>query len=246
MSKNVMITLKRERTDIERIKIMQWFLDTDCKKWILAEETGNLGYKHWQIRFSSRYDLKTLRFIFGINAHIEECSDVWDYEKKEGKYYTSDDNPYKLQVRFGTMTETQKKVLAHADQQNDREITVWYEEKGRVGKTWFAMHLAEIGKGFYVPPILNKTQAIIQWVASGYKGEEYVLVDIPRNAKWSDELMIALEMIKDGWSFDTRYSAKLKIIRGVKVIVLTNGKPKLNKLSQDRWDILNEAGEPLS
>lgn len=246
MSKNYMITLKRVKTDIERIKLLEWFLATDTKKWVIAEETGNLGYKHWQIRMTSRYDHKTLCSIFGKNAHIEECSDNWEYEKKEGKYYCSDDTPEKLQVRYGKMTRTQKRVLDHADLQNDRQITVWFDEKGKVGKSWFALHLAETGKGFYVPPVLKTTQAIIQWIASGYGNQEYILVDIPRNAKWSDELMIALEMVKDGWTFDTRYSSKLRIIRGVKVIVLTNSKPKLNKLSADRWDILGEDGEPLT
>lgn len=241
-----MITIKRVKTDIERVKLLDWFIATDTKKWVIAEETGNFGYKHWQIRMSSRYDFKTLQAIFGKNAHIEECSDTWDYERKEGKYITSWDTIENLQTRFGVLRPAQARVLALADLQNDREITVWYDQKGAIGKTWLGKHLYQTGKGFFCPPTIHTAQGYIQWVSSGYNGEKYIIIDIPRNQKWTNELYIAVETIKDGLVYDARYSSKVKDISGAKVIVLTNNMPKLDKLSVDRWQILGEGGEPLT
>lgn len=112
---------------------------------------------------------------------------------------------------------------------------VWVDTKGNVGKSWLCGALYERGLACIVPPTIDTVTKMMQWVASGYRGEPYIVIDIPRSWKWSKELYTAVESIKDGLVYDTRYSAKMRNIRGVKVLCLTNETPKLDKLSVDRW-----------
>jgi len=74
-----------------------------------------------------------------------------------------------------------------------------------------------------------------------------VIIDIPRSWKWNEALYTAIETIKDGLVYDPRYSAKMRNIRGVKVLCMSNTMPRVSALSEDRWDIIKEegGGEPF-
>lgn len=218
--------------------------NNDCKKWIIAKEVGKNGYKHWQIRLES----SNPEFFAWVKkhiptAHVEKASagvDESAYETKEGQYWKSTDRVDTLRQRYGSLRPAQKRALQALQATNDREVVVWYDETGNVGKSWFTGHLWETGKAYYVPPTVDTVKGMIQWVASCYMDggyRPYVIIDIPRSWKWSDQLYTAIESIKDGLIYDTRYHSRMINIRGVKVIVMTNTLPKLDKLSQDRWRI---------
>ncbi|APR73541.1 replication associated protein [Chicken associated smacovirus] len=240
-----MLTIPR-KVHKRTLKIM--LEQNDVKKYIIAKERGFGGYEHWQIR------LKTSNKNFFIwckinipEAHVEEAMDTWDYERKEGVYWTSDDTNEIRALRFGKPNLKQKRVLKLLKYQGDRNILVWYDPVGKAGKSWIVGHLWEQGKACYVPPTLGTPKEIIQWVHSAYDNEGLIIIDIPRSWKWNEALYTAIETIKDGLVYDPRYSARMKNIRGVKVLVMTNTYPRVSALSEDRWDIINEGGEaPLS
>ena len=117
---------------------------------------------------------------------------------------------------------------------------VWYDQAGKQGKSWLVGHLWETGKACYVPPTMSTPKEIIQWVHSAYKGEGLIVIDIPRTWSWSEPLYTVIETVKDGLVYDPRYSANMRNIRGVKVLVMSNDKPKVGKLSADRWVIWEE------
>lgn len=216
--------------------------NNDCKKWIIGKEKGRNGYEHWQVRVES----SNAGFFEWCkqhipSAHVEKAERGVDeclYERKEGQFWCSADRPEILRQRYGKLTDRQKRVLKALRTTNDREVMVWYDQRGNVGKSWLTGHLWERGEAYYVPPTIDTVKGMIQWVAScyfdgGYR--PYVIIDIPRSWKWSDQLYCAIESIKDGLIFDTRYKSRVINIRGVKVLVLTNNKPKLDALSADRW-----------
>lgn len=213
----------------------------DCKKWIIAQEVGKNGLRHYQCRLVSSNDdffdwCKTHIAI----AHLEKAeTDKFDYERKDGRFWTDRDTVEIRKTRFGTPTEQQKTYLKWLRIQSVREIDVWYDPKGQKGKSWLANHLYETGKAHYVPPYLTTVQAIIQTAASLYIKEwrPIIIIDLPRSMKWSEELYVAVEAIKDGLIMDPRYSANTVNIRGVKVLVMTNNKVVPKKLSVDRWRI---------
>lgn len=245
LTTTVMMTLPRERESIEEVYLLQWMLDNDIHKWIIAKETGNDGYKHWQVRMNTRYDFDELKKAFP-KAHIEQASDVYDYETKEGNYIRSDDNVEQLQARFGELRNNQKSIIRNLDGQNDRCIDVIIDPYGNTGKTWLARHLYQKGKGFYVPPTITDARALIQYVANGYKGEPIIIVDIARSTKWTNALYVAVETLKDGLVYDARYKTTVRDIHGCKVLVTCNVSPKLDKLSRDRWRLFDSNGVPLS
>ena len=247
MSKNWMITKPRnpERESIEECNILQWILNRDVHKWIVAKERGTFGYEHWQIRIQCNLSFDEMKQEWGENAHIEEASDNYEYERKEGRFIASSDTVHTLQSRFGDLRPNQRRILNRTDMQSDRGVTVVVDHKGNNGKSWLCRYLYENGRALYVPPTIKSAQGIIQFIASGYRGEEYIIIDIPRSTRWSSDLYVAVETVKDGLVYDTRYSARTRNIYGVKVLVMCNTKPNVAKLSADRWDLIDQEGRGL-
>ncbi len=250
MVTHYMITAPRKGCDgISRI--LHYIRTFDVHKWVIGAEIGASGYEHWQIRMGMRFDkVDEARVSFGIywgdtNFHIEECSDNYEYECKEGTYIASWDTMEVRRQRFGCMRWYQMTTIERVRKSNDREIVVWYDPTGNVGKSWLAGHLYETGEAYYIPPYLKDVNSMIQTLASlaiedkkrGLPPRPLVVIDIPRSWKWSEPLYTAIEAMKDGLIMEPRYSAKPINIRGIKVLVLTNTEPKLDKLSSDRWVI---------
>lgn len=231
-NKVYMVTIPRSGIVKKRFfeMIEQW----DIHKWVYAVEKGKHGYKHVQGRFQTSKSFEEIKKQLP-GAHIEEASDTWEYERKGGRYLTSEDTPEIIKVRFGKPRRVQIYAERVLQSTNDREVMVWIDEQGNCGKTWFTIHLWETGKACYVPPTLGTPKEIIQWVHSAYNHEPYIIIDIPRSWKWNEALYTAIETVKDGLVYDPRYTARMRNIRGVKVMCVTNTCPKLDKLSADRW-----------
>lgn len=245
MSQTWMMTIDRnpERESIEEVKILQWILKHDVHDWIVAKETGTFGYHHWQIRMRTNLNFDEMKQAFP-KAHIEPGEDNYDYEKKDGNYIWSGDTIESLQCRFGELRENQKRIMDNLDTQGDREIDVVIDN-GNTGKTWLARHLFHTSKGFYVPASIDTPQKIIQFICSGWRGERIIVIDIARSTRWNDGLYTAMEVIKDGMIYDTRYHTTMKDIHGVKVLVTCNHKPNTSKLSLDRWRLWGKTGRRL-
>ena len=159
MTETYMLTVPRE-VGKKAIKVM---IETnDCKKWIVAKETGKNGYEHYQIRLQTSNDL----FFKWVKnhmpkAHVEPCTDKWEYERKEGQYWTSKDTALIRQCRFGKPNKQQENFLKKLKTQSDRQIDVIYDEKGGWGKSWLTRHLWETKQCYYVPPTVSTVQGHI-------------------------------------------------------------------------------------
>lgn len=243
MGKIYMLTIPRSKC--HKREIMTFLDSHDVHRWIVAKETGKGGYEHWQVRLSTSATFDEIKTAFPY-AHIEESTQWCNYERKEGRYVCSEDTNPILRCRFGTPRDNQRRILGRIYTQSDRGIDVIVDTSGNHGKSWLSRHLWENGKAYIVPSTINTTQGIIQYIASGYANEGIVIIDIPRSCKWTPQLYEAIEVIKDGLIYDTRYSAKMRDIYGVKVLIMTNTKPQLDKLSKDRWRLWNSNGDPLT
>lgn len=227
-------------------EILHSLESVDSKKWTIGIEQGKRGYQHYQIRYEASGDKdeawnRVKSFI--PTAHIELANDserAWKYERKDGHYWCSWDTIEVRAQRYGQLRPFQKAVLKALRNQNDREILVWYDQEGKMGKSWLTGHLWENGQACVVPATINEPKAIIQYVASTYDKEPIVIIDIPRAGKWNNALYEAIEVIKDGLVYDTRYSGRMKNIKGIKILVMTNSYPKVDKLSKDRWKVIME------
>lgn len=243
MSQIFMITIPRLNT--HRREIMEFIKNNDIHKWIVAKETGRSGYEHWQIRLSTNRSFEDLKGVFPT-AHIEPSTEWGDYERKEANFVCDQDTNDVLRCRFGKLRENQRRILREVYRSSDRSIVTVYDPCGGTGKSFLCRWLYERNLGFYVPPTVRNTQGIIQYVASGYRGQRIIVIDIPRSSRWTNELYEGIETIKDGLVYDTRYSAKMRDIWGVKVLCLTNTQPCLDSLSLDRWILITSDGVRIS
>lgn len=231
------------RTEATKRKIMAFIDSQDIHKWVIGREVGKNGYEHWQCRFEwldkdSPDAFKIWKDWF-YSAHIEPArqTDNWNYEKKEGRYFAWNDNKDKTRQRYGPLRRNQSEVLALLDKTNDRQIVLWHDKNGNMGKSFLCAALWERRLGYYCPPYLTSVKEIIQFVASGYDEEPYIVIDLPRAMKWDKSLYAGIEAIKDGLIAEPRYHAETRNIKGVKVLVMSNTRPDLDKLSEDRWVI---------
>lgn len=227
-------TSEREISKRE-LKIM---LDkNDCKKWIIGFEVGKNGLRHYQVRLVTSND----NFFEWVKAHIptahiEKANQGWsDYERKSGRFITSDDTAEIRQVRFGTLRPLQKKILKIVGTQNDRQIDVFLDSVGNHGKSWLTIHLWERGQALVVPRSESSAAKISAFICSAWRGEPFIIIDIPRASKPKPEWYEAIEELKDGLVFDGRYSGRCRNIRGCKLIIFTNVELDLKRLSHDRW-----------
>lgn len=230
-----MITAPRSGTSKREIR--EILEQTDAKRWIIAKETGKNGYEHWQIRVTaSRPDFFDYVGDRCPRWHIEKAqTEEFTYERKEGRYWTSDDTTEIRKCRFGRLREDQQRIIQDLLVQGDRCIDVFYDPVGNRGKSWLSVHLFETGQGLIVPRYSCTPEKLSAFICSAYKGEPFIIIDIPRASKPSTALYETMEEIKDGLVFDPRYSGHTRDIRGVKLAVFTNHKLKLDSLSDDRW-----------
>lgn len=218
----------------KELKIM---LDVnDCKKWIIASEIGKGGYEHWQIRIET----SNKNFFNWVKeqipeAHVEEASDTWTYEKKDGQYISSEDTPEVRAVRFGKPNGLQSQIIKKLQSQDVRSIDAYVDKIGNVGKSWLTIHLWEKGKALIVPRSASTSEKLSAFICSSWKGEPIIIIDIPRARKITEELYETMEEIKDGLVFDHRYQGRARNLRGVKLLVFSNKYLNLKKLSEDRW-----------
>lgn len=246
MSSTFMLTIPAERGKFDFYHWLKILEVWNVKKYVIGLEEGKGGYKHWQARLQISGEAKMViggteitffefMKLYYKQAHIEEASDTWNYERKEGRFISSEDTPAILKIRYGALKPEQKKMLQILESQGDRQIDVWLDPSGNHGKSWLSVHLWETGRALVVPRSSTTAEKLSAFICSSWKGEPIIIIDIPRASKVSASLLETMEEVKDGLVFDHRYSGSTRNVRGVKVMVFTNSELPLKKLSKDRW-----------
>lgn len=139
-----------------------------------------------------------------------------------------------LKIVDTNVKEWQTHILDILKQPTDRKIHWYWESKGNVGKSVFVKYLS-----FYheVMKIGGRCHDI--YFAAGKK--DHYVIDIPRTVTYlSDAHYIAIEELKNGHVFSSKYESGEKLFPVPHVIVFANFKPDmwaLTKLSSDRWDV---------
>lgn len=133
----------------------------------------------------------------------------------------------------------ENEVLQKAD---DRKV-VWYTDfNGGQGKTFMAKYL-----------VANHGAIVLGGEAKdmfyGYNNQNIVIFDLSFGDTYEDEYGIkkvpwnrfqypAMEKIKDGLMFNTKYESTMKFRpEPCHVIIFANGMPDTDRLAADRWDI---------
>ncbi len=215
-----------------------------CKKYVYQLEIGDNKTEHLQgcLELVNNKTLSALKLILP-RAHLEPCKD-W---KGSIKYCTKReswvrgpwvkgvilDKPIKLITK---MRKWQQDVIDIINKEpDDRTIHWFWEEQGCTGKTalakWICSNKNAIvlgGKGadclYGVAELKDKNDLIVIFDISRIT-EEYVSY-------------MAIEKIKDGIYFSTKYESKMVIFNSPHVICFSNFAPNEEMLSLDRWHIV--------
>lgn len=130
------------------------------------------------------------------------------------------------------LNDNQKVIMNHIENQNKRQITWVFDEKGNTGKTFLTQHL--IAKHNAVRFTNGKTKDI----AYAYNKESIVAFDFARSCEERINYQI-IEDLKNGMLFSSKYTSQCKMFKPPKIVIMANFMPDKSKLSDDRWDIIN-------
>ena len=218
------------------------------------EECQSTGRLHFQGRVSTkkRYrkteiiKLASTTFLRGIHwsPTSNACKGNIDYVSKQ---HTRKDGPWDITVKeryiprqireIKQLRPFQETIINDYGVWNTRTINIVYDERGCNGKSVLKGYLRATGKGRPLPPI-NDYKDMLAMVCDIPTSKLYI-IDMPRAFK-KDKLggfYAAIETIKDGYAYDTRYSFKEKIFDCPNIWVFTNTLPNFDFMSKDRWKI---------
>lgn len=215
-------------------------LKTFCKKFTFQKEKGEeTGYEHYQIFISLKHKeyFATIKNLFPSAAHIEGCKNGWMAEKYCKKSETRLEGPWTEESEFIdtiiNLYEWQKKIRDEClKKPNDRTINWIWEEKGNRGKTQFCKYMAINHKA-----IILGNGAFKDIAQALPNHPKIILFNITRDLEERFNYS-AVEAIKDGIIFSGKYESKTKIFNSPHVYIFANFKPRLDAMSEDRWNII--------
>ena len=118
---------------------------------------------------------------------------------------------------------------------NDRTINWIWESKGNIGKTAFTRFLGIKKNAVIIQK--GKYADIMNHVFNSKKMKIFI-IDVPRSSG-NNVSYNAIESIKSGIIFNSKYETGQKFINPPHIIVFANSAPDTSKLSEDRWNIID-------
>ena len=212
-----------------------------AKEFVFQEELSDTGYKHYQGCFSlaRKERLQAVKNLIGFHdIHLETCKN-WGASKlycskKEtriGNVYTEDS----CWVDIPELTEKWQLELRDflTNNKPDPRTVIWfYDKHGGKGKTTFTKHLVLTNNDVFV--CCNGKTADIACAIK--RNPKIVIMDLPRTMETYVNYS-AIENLKNGMIFSSKYESNLKIFNNPHVVIFANFKPNEDALSADRWDI---------
>lgn len=228
-----------EKDDPQHIKM---YFEHFKAIYVFQEETGEEGTKHLQgfVQFQNATQFKTVKMIMP-KAHIEPAKN-WKKSKlycskidtRSGACWTNIPGLNPVEVPKIELYPWQKELVEILKTKaDDRSIHWIWESKGCVGKTtfakWFILTYPE-----YNAIYLNSGKTGDLMFAMSKAKPSVVFIDVPRTQMDRFNYQ-ALEQIKNGIFFSSKYESAMTIMTSPHVVVFANVPPTLNAMSLDRW-----------
>lgn len=210
-------------------------------------ERGENGTPHLQGYVNFGKKVRPLSVIDNKNYHWEKCKKPNEAIAYCSKEDTRIDGPWTSGVFLKTsfllrdLHLWQKTIVELVAERPHPRIVTWVvDTRGGKGKTALCKHLIASrpnrilyvsGKGADIK------YAVHEWIKAG-NPLEAVLFDFVRSAE--DFVSYdAIESIKNGIFFNTKYESGMCMFEVPHVICFSNWMPKKEKLSADRWNIMD-------
>lgn len=137
-----------------------------------------------------------------------------------------------------TLNENQEKWLKDLLEQNDRQVTWVWDQKGNSGKSTFGKYLKHVKGAIKV--CSGKLADLCCMIANEQDDgneSELIVMDLVRTQEDFFNYA-ALENFKDGTIPNTKYKSRMMEMFEPKIIVLANFGPDIKKMTEDRWSII--------
>lgn len=226
-----------------------FFTDTlNTEKYAFQHEVGESGTHHLQgvVYFESARTFDQMKQLHSkchwektkcLKGAIGYCCDPSKRAVQKDIWVKGWTLPKQLKLISELRPWQQKVVDIVSEEPDERTIHWFWEDSGNVGKTALTKYL------------LNKYPRTHYF--SGGKAND-IAFQIIKN-KWEPELCIfnfprtsegavsynAIEQLKDGLVFSSKYEGGTKIFNSPHVIIFANWLPDVTTLSKDRWNIVN-------
>lgn len=224
-----------------------------CKKWIMGNEVGEDGTPHIQGFFSLSKKLRfeQVKAFRGLTrAHLEHCKG----SVKQNLLYCAKEGDWK---GHGVLPHEVMKPMEYAGQDlpKDSELYIWqkelinivkkpadnrtihwyWEDEGNAGKSMFSKYLIY----YYNACVIQKGKySDIMNHVFNHDNLSIFVIDVPRSSG-NTVSYNAIESIKSGVIFNSKYETGQKAILSPHVIVFANMYPDRYALSLDRWHIVH-------
>lgn len=215
-------------------------------KYIIGKEKGESGTPHLQgyidspkkIRPIEKFKNKAIHWEKARGdeeANIKYCSKDGDYV---GNLLTMDKKAKLLRLP-DTLYTWQTEVLEIVKKEPSNRTINWYwEETGNTGKSLFVKYLA-----FYYNAILigGKGTDILYAATQAVKNDPYKTYIFVFDFERSMELFVSygsMEKLKNGHWFSGKYESETVMIPPPHILCFANFEPNTDKLSKDRWNII--------
>lgn len=216
-------------------------------EFIVGEEIGDSGTPHLQGFVKFKKKTRPAKIAFEGRAHWEKCKgnerQNTDYCQKEGRtIHTNMKVPKPIRtIDPEKLYPWQKNIWDTVENEctDERTINWYYEESGNVGKSALCKLLV-VKKGAIL--VGGKGDDIKHGIVSFMEknngiAPEIVLIDIPRCSAGFVSIK-AIEEVKNGCFFSGKYESAMCVFNSPHIFCFSNTLPDVDKMSQDRWNIV--------
>lgn len=263
------ITPETYKDDVKTLQDL--LMKADVKKFIFSLEfsNGNVdgdGGAHFQGTFdtkNARYLAAVIKYMdkakvdkmWYIRPAMKAAEDRYDYAQKDethvaGPWRLNCAVPEKLEL-IETLLPWQQEIADLIDSKPDRRTIHWFwDEAGNIGKTVFSKYICATRDVLFVGGSAKECMTgVADWVNPEKNGGEprklqAVIYGLPRDTDPKYVSYKALETIKDGLFYTTRYRSRMTLYNCPHVIVFANCPPTESKMTPDKWCIVDLGLKP--
>lgn len=223
---------------------IDFFTDTlDTEKYVFQEEIGEeTGTPHLQgvVYFANARDFTSIRQLH-LKCHWERCRDIskavaycQKQETRYGKVYAKGFKIKKELKIIKTLRPWQQSIIDELNTEpDDRKVHWFWEETGNVGKTAIVKYILTKYDNALV--CTGGDANSIAYQILKYKDDPDIFIFAYPREKEEKVSFNAIEQVKDGLTFSSKYEGGFKLFNPPHVLIFANWPPDLSKLSKDRW-----------
>lgn len=251
-------TIPRDAYSIDELKSR---FNTLCNRWVFQLEKGKEGegYEHYQCRISFKKKIRFTTMLAKRKAGTDPLKGNFS-PTSNPQFYAGDDfyltkedtrvlGPWKDSDEVKVWTKQmeifskwefrpyQKAIIEESQKFDMRKINLIYDPRGNCGKSLLSEWMEYNDLAEEVPPF-RMMDDIFQWVCKRPKKKCYI-IDMPRGMKKDrlGDFYSGVEVIKNGVSYDKRYSPAKERQDRPRIFVFTNTLPDFDLMSKDKWVI---------